>query len=84
MTPTVSSQLCPGNPKLLEQVRNVMRVKHYSIRTERCYCDWIVRFIRFHGDCWKVANPLLKSAARNSRGDVSKISRNTSGMSKRL
>ena len=25
-----------------------MRLKHYSIRTERCYCDWIVRFIRCH------------------------------------
>jgi hypothetical protein len=38
------------NPKLklLEQVREVMRLKHYSIRTERCYSDWIRRFIRFH------------------------------------
>ncbi len=34
--------------KLLEQVRDVLRLKHYSIRTERCYCDWIERFIRFH------------------------------------
>ena len=34
--------------KLLDQVREVMRLKHYSIRTERCYCDWIRRFIRFH------------------------------------
>jgi hypothetical protein len=23
--------------------------KHYSLRTERTYCDWIERFIRFHG-----------------------------------
>ncbi len=23
--------------------------KHYSLRTERTYCDWITRFIRFHG-----------------------------------
>ncbi|MBA2435523.1 MAG: integron integrase, partial [Chthoniobacterales bacterium] len=29
--------------KLLEQVRDVMRLKHYSIRTERCYSDWIKR-----------------------------------------
>lgn len=38
------------NPKLklLDQVREVMRLKHYSIRTERCYCDWIRRYIRFH------------------------------------
>lgn len=26
-----------------------MRLRHYSPRTERCYCDWIGRFIRFHG-----------------------------------
>jgi len=38
------------NPKLklLDQVREVMRVKHYSIRTERCYCDWIRRYIHFY------------------------------------
>jgi integron integrase len=33
---------------VLDQVREVMRVGHYSIRTERCYCDWIRRYIRFH------------------------------------
>src|SRR5438105_9440581 len=37
------------NPKLIEQVRNVMRFKHYSLRTDRNYLDWIERFIRFHG-----------------------------------
>ena len=39
------------NPKLklLDQVREVMRLKHYSIRTERCYCDWIRRYVHFHG-----------------------------------
>jgi len=39
------------NPKLklMDQVREVMRLKHYSIRTERCYCDWIRRYIKFHG-----------------------------------
>jgi site-specific recombinase XerD len=35
--------------KLLEQVRHVTRVKHFSIRTERCYVHWAERFIRFHG-----------------------------------
>lgn len=34
--------------RLLEQARDVMRLKHYSLRTERSYCDWIERFIRFH------------------------------------
>jgi integron integrase len=35
-------------PKLLDQVRERLRVKHYSIRTEQVYVDWIKRFIRFH------------------------------------
>ena len=34
--------------KLLDEVRKVMRVKHYSIHTERTYCDWIKRFVQFH------------------------------------
>ena len=37
-----------GNPKLLDQVRDVIRRKHYSIRTEQTYVDWIRRFILFH------------------------------------
>jgi hypothetical protein len=32
----------------LEQVRAAIRVRHYSVRTERAYIDWIVRFIHFH------------------------------------
>jgi len=35
-------------PRLLDQVRNVMRLHHYSIHTERSYTDWIKRYIRFH------------------------------------
>lgn len=35
-------------PKLLDQVRDLIRLKHYSIRTERAYVDWIKRFILFH------------------------------------
>jgi integron integrase len=38
-----------GKPKLLDQVRNVIRRKHYSIRTEQAYIDWIKRFIIYHG-----------------------------------
>ena len=36
-------------PKLLDQVRDVIRRKHYSIRTEQAYIDWIKRFIIYHG-----------------------------------
>jgi len=34
---------------LLDSVRRHLRVKHYSIRTEQSYLDWIKRFILFHG-----------------------------------
>jgi integron integrase len=39
----------PHKPKLLEQVRATIRFKHYSLRTEHVYIDWIKRFILFHG-----------------------------------
>src|ERR1700704_1769266 len=35
--------------RLLDQVRDRIRLKHYSIRTEQAYVDWIRRFIFFHG-----------------------------------
>ena len=35
-------------PKLLDQVRNVLRLHHYSIHTERSYIDWIKRYVQFH------------------------------------
>ena len=35
--------------KLLDRVRDAIRVKHYSIRTERAYVGWIKRYIFFHG-----------------------------------
>jgi integron integrase len=43
----------PGQPDkplmLLDQVRARCRLKHYSLRTERVYVDWIKRFIRANG-----------------------------------
>jgi len=35
--------------KLLDQVRDAIRTKHYSLRTEKTYIDWIRRYILFHG-----------------------------------
>jgi integron integrase len=43
--PTAARQ---NKPKLLDQVRDVIRRKHYSLRTEQSYTDWIRRFILFH------------------------------------
>lgn len=36
-------------PRLLEQVREAIRARHYSYRTEEAYVGWIRRFILFHG-----------------------------------
>jgi len=35
--------------KLLDQLREALRLKHYSYRTEEAYVDWVRRFILFHG-----------------------------------
>ena len=35
-------------PRLMDEVRRIMRLHHYSLRTEQAYSDWIKRFIRFH------------------------------------
>ena len=35
-------------PRLMDQVRDVLRVHHYSIRTEESYTQWIRRYIFFH------------------------------------
>ena len=39
------SQAINQPPKLLDQVAAKMRVKHYSLRTEKTYIDWIKRYI---------------------------------------
>ncbi|SDY09840.1 Phage integrase, N-terminal SAM-like domain [Nitrosomonas halophila] len=37
-----------NKPRLLDQVRDKLRLKHYSYRTEQSYIAWIKRFIYFH------------------------------------
>jgi integron integrase len=49
MPPKLRAAACPDKPKLLDQVRDAIRLKHYSIRTEQTYVDWIKWFILFHG-----------------------------------
>ena len=39
----------PAAPRLLDAVRECIRVRHYSVRTELTYTHWIARYIRFHG-----------------------------------
>jgi hypothetical protein len=43
-----STATVASSPKLLDRVHWHLRVKHYSIRTEQAYVDWIRRYILFH------------------------------------
>jgi integron integrase len=38
----------PQEPKLMDQMREALRSRHYSRRTEQAYCPWVERYIRFH------------------------------------
>lgn len=35
--------------RLMDQMHQVLRYHHYAYRTEQTYCDWILRYIKFHG-----------------------------------
>ncbi len=48
-TSTPSTNTSSGAPRLLDLVRERIRVKHYSLRTEQSYIGWIRRYILFHG-----------------------------------
>jgi integron integrase len=39
----------PESPRLLDRVRQEVRLRHYSRRTEEAYVGWIRRYIVFHG-----------------------------------
>ena len=44
MAVTLPVEAARNKPRLLDQVRDAIRVKHYSIRTEQAYIDWTRRF----------------------------------------
>ena len=58
------------SPKLLDRVRAEMRVRHYGIRTEETYLDWVRRFILFYDDDFThvlskgMVNPLGRQGKR--------------------
>ncbi len=39
----------PRQPRLMDRVRESLRVQHYALTTERTYCHWIKRYILHHG-----------------------------------
>jgi integron integrase len=45
----VAEGVVPRKPRLLDAVRDAIRVRHYSRRTEKAYVCWIRRYILFHG-----------------------------------
>jgi hypothetical protein len=49
--------------KLLEQVRNCLRVKRYAYRTEQCYVRWITQYIHFHKTVEGFRHPVTLGAA---------------------
>src|SRR5438309_5659391 len=48
-TPIEASPVRPAAPRLLEAVREAIRVRHYSLRIERAYVQWIRRYIVWSG-----------------------------------
>ncbi len=49
LNPSLQKHLGTTAPRLLDRVREKIRLKHYSLRTEEAYTDWIRRFILHHG-----------------------------------
>ena len=37
-----------SEPRLLDRVREEIRIRHYAYKTEKTYIHWIVRYVRFH------------------------------------
>jgi hypothetical protein len=51
-------------PKLLPRMREVLRSRHYSRRTEQAYCHWVRRFIYFH----RMRHPAEMAGGLNTMG----------------
>ena len=54
----------PQPKKLLDQVRDALRLKNYAYSTEQTYVDWIKRFIRFHN----LRQPPARGRLRHKNG----------------
>jgi integrase len=47
--PEPNESAAPPSKRLSPRVRELLRLRHYSFRTEKSYSDWMSRFVRFHG-----------------------------------
>jgi len=48
MKPDIPDKAAVKSPRLMDEVRSAIRVRHYSIRIEQAYVHWIAAFIRFN------------------------------------
>ncbi len=55
--PMKSVSYLPQSARLLDQLREVLRYKHYSLRTEEAYVYWTKFFVRWHGRNGQVRHP---------------------------
>ncbi len=46
--PRAATPVSPARPKLLDQLSEALRSRHYSRRTEQTYCHWVKRYVHFH------------------------------------
>ncbi len=53
----------PQSSRLLDQLREVLRYKHYSLRTEEAYLYWVKFFVRWHGRNGQARHPRELGAA---------------------
>jgi hypothetical protein len=60
---TKPASYIPQSPRLLDQLREVLRYKHYSLRTEEAYVYWVKFFVRWHGRNGQVRHPRELGAA---------------------
>ena len=49
MATTGTTNTPARQPRLLEQVREALRLRHCRLRTEQAYAYWVKRFVLFHG-----------------------------------
>ncbi|MGD0014223.1 MAG: phage integrase N-terminal SAM-like domain-containing protein [Bryobacteraceae bacterium] len=46
---SIATPAATPQPRLLDRMREALRSRHYSPRTEQSYCHWVKRFVLFHG-----------------------------------
>lgn len=76
--------------RLLEQVREVLRYKHYSLKTEQAYVYWVRFFVRWHGRGAPMRHPrdrtylnfCVRGAERLVHGDGRRLRRTTDAVGK--